>query len=199
MNKQLIIALEGPNGSGKTTLAKLLVNYYKENGEKAKYIHEPYGVMGKAINIIKDYLIPKQLVNLYSIAQTNFLNNMSQMDCDLFIVDRWSPSTIIYNQIFYRNYSCIKTNCMQKKCDGIVLLNTPFVICKQRLLERNRKDNTYILENLKRIYKLYEKHGYKLCSKYSIEKPVQINTYQKNDAVIGKVVNYVHKIRMKGK
>ena len=175
-HKGKFIVLEGPHASGKTTQAKMLYNYFNENGIKSIYTKEPYNEeFIKFINIHVKKNIEKSPVLLFLIAADRYLHMLditSWLQEGYYVIsDRYILSGFVYQSIQDISYDLIKNvNYFIIKPNITFYLDVPLCERKRRLKMNNRSktfflknDNLYKEQNL---YKKFvnnwdvEQHGY---------------------------------------
>jgi thymidylate kinase len=136
----MLIVLEGINGAGKTTLIKELKKHYN-----FKIYKEPRHL----VQNIKDLLHWRETTGQW------LLNKWKN---DVVLLDRYTPSTLIYNVIIKKDlsYKDYLQHCKKvAKPDLVIILTAPLDVILQR--RPNLDKNT-----AKRIMKLY--HFYALFS-----------------------------------
>lgn len=159
-NKPLLLCLEGCDGTGKSTLLNGIIDHYSKENFKIHHTHFP--IYSEPIGkVIKSVLLKEQVMDIsafqclcsaqrinWSILEYPKLAN----EYDIIIVDRYTPSAVVYSQIEGLQAEDILFNERKviKPDINLVLLANPEV-SMQRMGGRNEAATKY--ENIESISK----------------------------------------------
>jgi dTMP kinase len=185
-NKPLLVCVEGTDGSGKSTLIDGLIQYYTKQNLRIYYLHFPIysDPLGK---VIKSVLLKEQVMDIsaFQCLCSSQRINWSVLEYpklkdqyDIIIVDRYTPSAVVYSQIEGLQAEDILFNERKviKPDMNIVLLLDPQV-SMQRMSGRDEAATKYEnIESMTKALELYKRLAEHVENVYFVDAEQDIET-----------------------